>query len=234
MPEFTRHQKAILFALVALGLIGAGLGLRKSARLPRSGEVVQIVDNSDEARGTKVEKPIGNMLVHIAGKVRKAGVYRLPPDSRVIHAIRAAGGCLPNADTDALNLAAKLNDGEQIYVPSKEQTRAASTANTGRPASVNPLAGKPLGATRRVNLPAVRIGGHSSTGKLSVPGEGTVNINTADEQEFQRLPGVGPVTAQKILEYRQQIGRFADADQIMNVKGIGPKKFEKMRPFVTL
>ena len=234
MPEFTRHQKALLFALVAIGLIGAGLGFGKSARLPRSGEVVQIVDKSSETAERKVEKPIGNVLVHVAGKVRKPGVYRLPPDARVIHAIRAAGGCLPNADTDALNLAAKVNDGEQIYVPSKEQTRAAAAANRGRPVSVNPLAGKPIGAARRINLPSVRIGSSSSPGKLSVPGEGMVNINTADEQELQRLPGVGPVTAQKILEYRQQIGRFAGADQLMDVKGIGPKKFEKMRPFVTI
>ena len=231
MPEFTRHQKALLFALVALGLIGAGFGLRKSARLPRSGDVVQIVDKSDEARETKAEKPIGNVLVHVAGKVRKPGVYRLPPDARVIHAIRAAGGCLPNADTDALNLAAEAKDGEQIYVPSKEQTRMGSAANSCRPATI-PSTMKPSAATRRVNLPAVHIGSSSPTGKLKVPGEGLVNVNTADEQELQRLPGVGPVTAQRILEYRQQIGRFESVEQLMDVKGIGPKKFEKMRPFV--
>jgi competence protein ComEA len=173
-------------------------------------------------------------MVHVAGKVRKPGAYRLPPDSRVIHAIRAAGGCLPNADLDCLNLAREAKDGEQIYVPSKEQSRLAANGQPGRPITVKPPAAKPPSAARGVNVPTVRIGRSSSEEKLRNPGEGTVNINTADESELQRLPGVGPVTAQRILEFRQQNGSFTSAEQLMDVKGIGPKKFEKMAPFVSL
>ena len=234
MHEFTFHQKALLFALVAIGLIGAGLGLRKAAPPPGSGDVVQIVDEGSDHGKREAEKPIGVVMVHVSGKVRKPGVYRLPPDSRVIHAIRAAGGCLPNADVDCLNLAREAKDGEQIYVPSKEQTRLAANGQPGRPIVVKPPTARPPSATRGVKIPAVRIDGSSSVEKLRNSGEGTVNINTADESELQRLPGVGPVTAQRIFEFRQQNGSLTSAEQLMDVKGIGPKKFERMAPFVTL
>ena len=232
MPDFTVHQKALLFALVAAGLIGIGVGTMRSAP-SGPGDVVQIVDENDDHKPSS-DKPAGVVMVHVAGKVRKPGVYRLPPDSRVIHAIRAAGGCLPNADANSLNLAAEVKDGERVYVPSTRETREAVAS--GSPIGLTRLTGqtRPTGPTGALRLPPVRTMRSSPSGKFSVPGEGTVNINTADGSELQRLPGVGPVTAQKILDYRRQVGRFTSAEQLTEVKGIGPKKLERMAPFVTL
>ncbi|HVK03652.1 MAG TPA: helix-hairpin-helix domain-containing protein, partial [Armatimonadaceae bacterium] len=74
----------------------------------------------------------------------------------------------------------------------------------------------------------------STSEKLRAPGDGTVNLNSATSEELQKLPGVGPSTAEKILAYRQQIGRFTDKKQIMDVRGIGDKKYAKMEPFLAL
>lgn len=235
MPEYTIHQKAIVFSLVALGLIATGISVNRRAAPARSGDVVQIVDEAAQApKPSEASAPSAEIVVHVAGKVRRPGVYRLRPGERVYQAIQMAGGCLPNADTDALNLAARANDGEQIYVPSREETRTARAGGQMSAAVGGQAAANRLPAVRRVNLPALRIPRGSSSEKLTSPGEGTVNINTADEEELQRLPGVGPSTAQKIIAYRQQVGRFTGAEQLMDVHGIGPKKFETMAPFVRL
>jgi competence protein ComEA len=79
-----------------------------------------------------------------------------------------------------------------------------------------------------------RGGSSSASAKFKNPGDGLVNINTADLTTLQKLPGVGPSTAQKFIEYRTQIGRFASVEQVQDIKGIGPKKYAKLRPFLSL
>ena len=121
-------------------------------------------------------------------------------------------------------MARKIEDGERIDVPPIRMPSSASSGVTPAVVAANALAagGKASTATR------------GSGDKLRNPGEGTVNINSADIAGLQRLPGVGPSTAQKIIDYRSQIRRFSSAEQLMDVKGIGPKKYEKMKPFVSL
>ncbi|MGQ9456166.1 MAG: helix-hairpin-helix domain-containing protein [Armatimonadota bacterium] len=156
------------------------------------------------------------VIVHVAGCVKCPGVYLLDRDARVIDAIKAAGGVKQNADTDSINLAAKIVDGSRIYVPAKGEgaTAGANTTTT--------IAG------------SVTHGSLSATRRMFGTPRVVVNINTAGVDELDLLPGVGPVTAQKIIDYRRRIGRFTSVEQLLNVKGIGAKKLEQMRPYVTL
>ncbi|MDO8879979.1 MAG: ComEA family DNA-binding protein [Coriobacteriia bacterium] len=145
------------------------------------------------------------LVVHVAGCVARPGVYDLPAGARVADAVAAAGGVLDGAATDSVNLARLLSDGEQVYLPSEEEA-----------AGGGPAAAAPAGA-------------HAG----SAAAAGTVNINAASATELEALPGVGPATAQKIVDDREKNGPFAAPEDLMRVPGIGPKKFEALADLVT-
>ncbi len=147
------------------------------------------------------------VVVHVVGKVRRPGLQRLPPGSRVADALEAAGGATKGADLARVNLARVLVDGEQVVVPAP-----------GDP--------DPPGA------PASGSGGGS--GGTGSTGGGLVPINTADLAGLDTLPGVGPVLAQRILDWRAEHGRFTTVDELGEVSGIGEKLMERLRPLVTL
>jgi competence protein ComEA len=147
----------------------------------------------------------GSVMVHVAGAVRRAGVYRLRAGARVNDALTRAGGATARADLDQVNLAAKVEDGRQILVP----RRAPQSASVGRAAPAPP-------------------------GQPAVPGQPTVpvNLNTATPEQLDTLPGVGPATVQKILDYRQQHGGFGSVDELGEVPGIGDVRLAALRDLV--
>jgi len=166
----------------------------------------------------------GRIAVHVAGAVKHPGVYYLPMGARNIDALKAAGGPTAQANTDAVNLAAYVQDASQLIIPTKGEPSP--------PADVNAQ-----GATEaRSNLSGGPSHGHrgSRGNKLRSPLEGQVVLNTADAQELERVPGIGPSLAARILAFRQQNGPFQRLEDLMQVSGIGPKKFAKMRPFLRL
>jgi competence protein ComEA len=132
--------------------------------------------------------------VHVAGAVVHPGVQRLPGDARVGDAIVAAGGARPDADTDAINLAAKVSDGDRVYVPRRGEIvpPAASGAGMSGPAAV-------------------------------------LDLNAATADQLDALPGIGPATAQAIVQYRTEHGRFRSVDGLLAVRGIGPSKLAAIR-----
>jgi competence protein ComEA len=139
-------------------------------------------------------------IVHVAGAVRRPGVYKLAAGRRVQDAIRCAGGPTGHADLDAINLAAPVQDGVQIMVPAKGvATAGVATGAAG--------------------------GGGSAPGAPAAP----VDLNTATEEQLDTLDGVGPATAAKILDYRRQHGGFRSIDDLIQVPGIGPKKFAALK-----
>ena len=155
------------------------------------------------------------VVVHVVGKVKKPGLQRLPAGSRVADAVAAAGGAVRGADLARVNLARMLVDGEQVVVPA--------------PGDPDPPGGPAAGANRG--------SGGSSGGGSGETGAGTggpVSINTADLAGLDTLPGVGPVLAQRILDWRTQHGRFTTVDELGEVSGIGEKMMERLRPLVTL
>ncbi|MEU6492149.1 ComEA family DNA-binding protein [Streptomyces sp. NPDC049097] len=147
------------------------------------------------------------VVVDVGGKVRRPGLQRLPAGSRVVDALRAAGGVRPGTDTDGLNRARLLVDGEQIVV--------------GAPAPV-PGVGGGAGAANPVT-------GGSAAG--AAPGA-PVSLSTATVDQLDALPGVGPVLAQHIVDYRTRHGGFRSVDELREVNGIGERRFADLRNLV--
>jgi competence protein ComEA len=174
------------------------------------------------------------------GAVRRPGVYGLDPGSRVQDLIEAAGGQLDEADLSDINLAAKLIDGSTLTLPSRGtalvegrriELRAGQQASALNPPEYT-LSGWHASAGTNAPSPS------TAPGKAAVapPAEeetGPVNLNTATAERLDTLPGVGPVTAQKIIDYRTRTP-FISIDDLKNINGIGEKKFEALRPLVTV
>ena len=152
-----------------------------------------------------------NITVYVSGEVVKPGVYVLLATARVIDALQAAGGATNQADLVVVNLAAPLVDAAQVYFP-----RIGSTPRATLP---RPHAG--------INLPAAGTSGGVSGGATSAAG--IVDINSATLSDLDALPGVGPSTAQAIIDYRTANGPYASVDDLLNVRGIGPSKLAAMR-----
>ena len=146
------------------------------------------------------------IVVYVAGAVNRPGVVQLAEGARAKDAVDACGGFLPTADTNGVNLAQKLKDGMQVTVPEKSPQGTAVQGAAG---------GAQAGAAK------------------SLP-EGMVNINTADEKELDKLPGIGPAMAKRIVEYRTENGAFQSPEEIKRVKGIGDAKYEKMKDKIAL
>lgn len=171
--------------------------------------------------------PSNELVVHVAGAVKKPGLVHLPPGARNDDALKAAGGVTKEANTDAINLAARAEDGAQLYIPTKaekpsggaEPTVSASASGGKKSANKSASAGKKGDKSGK-------------TEKLSAPGQGTVNINTASAEELQKLPGIGPSMAERILAFRKENGKFHSPDDLLQVSGIGEKKFARLKPFV--
>lgn len=169
--------------------------------------------------------PDMELVVSVVGLVRRPGLVRLPSRSRVADAIDRAGGARQGADLLSLNLAQRLNDGDQILV---------GFAGDGRRSAMRSAVVGAGGASGNTESPS----GAARSG-AAVPGGTTtagaqVNLNTATESQLDALPGVGPVTAKAIIAWRDQHGRFATVDQLGEVDGIGPARLARLRPLVTV
>ncbi|MFD4634098.1 helix-hairpin-helix domain-containing protein [Streptomyces sp. NPDC058284] len=157
------------------------------------------------------------IVVDVSGKVRHPGVRRLPAGSRVADALRAAGGVRPGTKTDGLNRARFLVDGEQVVV--------------GAPATA---AGGGAGASAGSVGQAGGAGGTGSTGGMggTASATGPVGLNTATAEQLDELPGVGPVLAQHILDYRAEHGGFRSVEELREVNGIGDRRFADLQDLV--
>ncbi|MDN4646455.1 helix-hairpin-helix domain-containing protein [Arthrobacter sp. PsM3] len=152
----------------------------------------------------------GKIIVHVAGAVVRAGIVELPQGSRLHEAIAAAGGSAPDADPGQLNLAAVLQDGQKVQVPRRGETPPAGSTPAGD-------SGVPGSAT-------------GGTGPTAAAGK--INLNTAGADELATLPRVGPVLAQRIVDWRAQHGHFQRVEELDAVDGVGPKLLAALLPLV--
>lgn len=232
--QFTLKQKMIVG--VVLGVIMVGVGIYGFLELGKPAEEIdfnaivgaenQIISNGSTEEETSLndssnpasqnnlnqEAVEETIIVHITGEVKKSGILELKEGSRIADAIQKAGGATKNADLDSINLAYIVQDGQKIYVPNKnEKNDQKEYITTG--SGNNVIDGKE----------------NNSQG-----GIGKVNINEATQAELETLPGIGPSIASKIIEYRQQNGKFSKIEDLQNVKGIGDAKFADMKDYVTV
>lgn len=188
----------VVVLLGALWVRGGGGGDGGGVAGASGGEAAAGADGAATVRVD--EGGTGRLVIHVAGAVRRPGVYRLPAGARVAAAVRQAGGPLRRADLNALNLAARLTDGRQVLVPARAV--AGGVAN-GSAAGSPSAGGAPL------------------------------NLNSATAEQLDELEGIGPETAAKILEYRQEHGGFGSVDELDAVPGIGPARLDALRDRVT-
>ena len=170
---------------------------------------VEGVDGSDR-EGDGGADTRDTVIVHVAGAVVRAGIVELPRGSRLHEAIAAAGGGAPGADPEQLNLAAVLEDGQKVLVPRQGET----VPDVSAPAS-----------------DASETSARGSPGSGSAPG-GKINLNTAGAEELATLPRVGPVLAQRIVDWRKQHGNFQRVEELDAVDGFGPKLLEGLLSLV--
>jgi competence protein ComEA len=200
MPAVSRPQ-LVAYALAALAVVVLGVRFMQgqargsaapaaSVSAPASGSANQTVRL--EPRKATVA------LVHVAGAVRSPGVYQLRDGERIQDAVRRAGGPRRGADLNAINLAAKVADGQQVVVP------------------------------RRGAAGAAPVGG-ATAGEPGAPPQAPVSLNTATAEQLDTLDGVGPATAQKILDYRTEHGGFGSVEELDQIPGIGEKRLAALR-----
>ena len=170
----------------------------------------------------------GFLLVHVVGKVKRPGLQKLPVGSRIFEAVEACGGTTDAAASNALNLAARVQDGEKIVVgaspqvlqlPARMEATSIGTADAEMTSRTPPeSASSSLIRTKR-----------RTTQRKALPAS-PINLNTASARELEALPGVGPAIANRIVAARKD-SRFNGLNDLDRVKGIGPKKLEEMRPY---
>ena len=231
MPEFapplvrwrTARGAAVLLAVVAV-LLGGWFWWRAAGSAPRV-EPLSETSTTAAAVETAPAAPVERVVVHVTGAVIRPGVLTLAAGSRLHEAIAASGGATPTADLDRLNLAAAVEDGQKIVVPER-----------GSPEAQDPqggASGEGGGSATSSESGTGGTGGGSGSG-TGAPGSGTakVNLNTADAEELATLPRVGPVLAQRIVDWRKQHGRFTRVEELDAVDGVGPKLLEALLPLV--
>jgi competence protein ComEA len=188
MPELSRSQVVVYGAVaVALLLVGAR-AIRAEGSSPSA-----TASTSPLGGGISLSSGGGgDVVVDVAGAVRRPGVYRLPAGARVVDAIDRAGGAADGALLEGINRAARLADGQQVIVPERGPGGVAASA----------------GATAE---------------------EGPISLGSATVEQLDTIDGIGPVTAAKIVEYRDQHGGLASVDQLDRVNGIGPATMQSLR-----
>ena len=186
----------------ASGVGNGGAGLASSAGPASSGGATSGGDTAGS----------GQIVVDVDGAVVHPGLYKLPPDSRVQAALAAAGGLSPQADAHRINRAAKLHDGQKLYVLSQGESGPPQAASGGQSCEGQSCTSAEGG-----------VAGSDAEG------QGLVNINTANAVQLTQLPGVGPAIAQKIIDYRTANGPFTSVDDLTKVPGIGAAKLAQIK-----
>ena len=178
-----------------------------------SNNINNVTENTNEIETIEEKNDEEIVVVHIIGEVNNPGVVTLPEGSRIIDAINMAGGKTEEADLSKINLAYIVEDGTQIYIPRiNENLNQVNLISDGAGIGV--------------------IINDSNVEENKV--DAKVNINTANKEKLETLPGIGETTAQKIIDYRESNGKFKTIEDIKNVSGIGEAKYESLKDKITV
>ncbi|MBP2642072.1 MAG: comEA [Firmicutes bacterium] len=204
-------KKRLVFILV-LAILIVGGSFYFYDQKSKVNEVTMSPPSSSDLIVSSTQSEKDEIVVYISGAVNKPGILRVPAGSRVVDVVDAAGGLAPGADPSKVNLAKVVKDGTHVNVP----------------------IGK-LVTDKKIGTAVNSSSGQSQTSsKRSSSGGEMVNINSADKNELDKLPGIGPSLADRIVEYRQENGSFRDLSELKNVAGIGETKFNQIKDKLSL
>lgn len=215
MFDLERRSQLLIGLVLAILVFAGGIAYAKHFLQPAPAVVVNPAPAAETER-----EPEKTLFVHVSGAVDKPGIYQLPAGARVYLALEKAG-VDKEADTQQLNLAAPLADGQKLHVPRVGEIIPNPTTT---PATAGNKTGGRSGSSTSGNS-------FAAAPNSAAP----VNLNSADVAELDaRLPGIGPALAQRIVDYRQQHGAFRRIEDIQNVSGIGPKKFAQIKDLIAV
>lgn len=214
MKYINKKQKILLIiiiSIITLGIIYYSQIVKTTEEFDIDEQNLEIVENKTEEKTEDIDQ-VAKIIVHVSGAVKQEGIVELEENSRVADAIELAGGVREDAYMKDVNLAELLEDGMKIYIPSKEEVENQKES------------GNYVGNTNTSNK--------NTTDKNDLNSK--VNINTATKEELDTLPGIGESTANKIINYREENGKFKSIEEIKEVSGMGDSKFEQIKDLIEI
>ena len=219
ISNLTQKQKILLIIISIALFIFLFIYIYKNLYESENNSEIILNNDINQIQNEQVNEKIGiinekeKVIIHVVGEVNSPGVVTLEEGARIIDAINAAGGKTEEADLSKINLAYVVEDGTQIYIPRINE-------NLNQVELISTEAGQ------SVVINNSNINEEENNTK--------VNINTANKEKLETLPGIGETTAQKIIDYREQNGKFTKIEDLRNVSGIGEAKFNSLKDKITV
>ncbi len=229
MHKFNKKTILIIIIIIISILIAIKILIKPNELIENISELEsEITEENNQSEKAEKQETEEKIIIYITGAVKNEGVYEIKENSRIADAIETAGGLKENADIEDINLAYVLEDGIKIYIPTKEE----KNKNTTQEKQTTEYTSKSSSTTEQTqNNQASTTNANKNINNTTNKNE-KVNINTATQTELETLPGIGPSTALKIINYRKENGKFKTIDDVKKVSGIGDSKFDKIKNFI--
>lgn len=209
MGSLNKKQMILVIAIGMIFVVVIGTYVYMAYQQNQTQEETIFYEEEEQEESNQREEKVEKVVVHIAGEVNHPGVVEVKVGSRIVDVVEEAGGFTQEANWDSINLAYIVEDGQKITIPSQEEVEHGMYVSKEH--GENVLEG----------------GKSESEEKFEM-----VNINEATQTQLEELPGIGPSTALKIVEYRKEQGKFKTVEEIKNVSGIGEAKYEKIKDVI--
>ena len=237
--EFNKKQKiimAIIGSMIIIAFLYYIYTKENSMVISTEENIIENTVGNLEENEETTKEDTNKIIVHVSGAVNKEGIVELEENSRISDAINKAEGLKENADTKNINLAFKLEDGMKIYIPTIEETAKEIAKENGQNANYHEndnLNQNMIDETSKYITSSSGAAQEEQTNGNSEPKKNEkININTATQTELETLPGIGPSTSLKIVNYRKENGKFKNIEDIKEVSGIGDAKYENIKDLI--
>lgn len=232
MNRLNKKQKLIAIAILIISILSICYYIYGKGGTFAVDEDLEVLETAEVDENSEELNKKETIKVHISGAVNNEGLIELEKDSRIANAIEKAGGLKDEACMDEINLAFVLEDGIKIKIPTKEEVEK---QNKEALESSNSDAGqKYIVSETGNNQIKSNVSNSIVTGEKVSNRNLKVNINTANQSELETLPGIGAVTALKVIDYRNEKGKFKSIEDIKGVSGIGEAKFDKIKELIEI
>lgn len=226
LRKINKKQKIILISIIAI--LATGISYYAYSKENTEYEMSNLelknnIPNEQKEEGNLKQAEKTKIKVHVSGAVNQEGVIELDEGARIVDAIEKTGGFTEEAYTKEINLAHLLEDGVKIYIPTKKEIEEKENNVV---VNKNETITQTKYSTRETNT--------SNINNLTKSNNSKININTATKEQLDTLPGIGVSTAEKIIQYRKEKGKFKNKEDIKNVNGIGESKYEKIKDLIEI